>query len=315
MRIDLHSHSTASDGTQTPAEVVQAAADAGLDVLALTDHDSADGWPEASEAACQLGLTLVPGMEISTKHDGAGVHLLAYLPDPRHPPLVAELDKILAGRDGRLISMLAQLRAAGVEITEAEVMQQVGRSRAIGRPHLADVMVAKGIVADRTQAFDVWLNPGRPGFVVRYATPTTDMIRLVSDAGGASVVAHPWSRGSGRVIDAETLTDWASAGLVGLEVDHQDHTADDRSALRALADGAGLVVTGSSDYHGDGKVNHELGCNLTSVDSYEQLLAAAARNAASSRRPVPAVVRPGAPAELVQGSPGGPAPTVRQAMP
>jgi 3',5'-nucleoside bisphosphate phosphatase len=282
VRIDLHSHSTASDGTQSPAEVVARAAGTGLDVLALTDHDSASGWVEATGAAEQLGIALVPGIEISTKCDGAGVHLLAYLPDPEYPPLATELEKILAGRDGRLTSMLAQLRAAGVNLTEAEVLEQAGRSPAIGRPHIADVMVTKGIVVDRSEAFERWLSPGRAGYAVRYATQTADMIRLVTAAGGAAVIAHPWGRGSRRVINAETLASFSGAGLVGLEVDHQDHSPDDRRELRRLAADAALLVTGSSDYHGDGKVDHELGCNVTAPDQFERLLAAAASNAAAS---------------------------------
>lgn len=291
VRIDLHSHSTASDGTQSPADVVELAAAAGLDVLALTDHDSADGWADAGQAALRSGIMLVPGMEISTKHSGAGVHLLAYLPDAAYPPLVDELGRILAGRDGRLASILGQLRAAGLDITEAEVRQQVGRSPAVGRPHIADVMVAKGWVRDRTEAFDRWLSAGQPGYVVRYATPTVDMIRLVAAAGGASVVAHPWGRASRRALDAEALSALTAAGLAGVEVDHQDHGGADRQALRRLAGELGLVVTGASDYHGDGKVNHELGCNLTAPAEFERLLDAAARNAEAAGRPVPEVVR------------------------
>lgn len=291
MRIDLHSHSTASDGTQSPAEVVELAAAAGLDVLALTDHDSADGWPEAAQAARRVGITLVRGMEVSTKYDGAGVHLLAYLPDATYPPLAKELELILAGREGRLASIISQLRLAGLDITEAEVLQQVGRSPAIGRPHIADVMVAKGWVRDRAEAFDRWLNAGRPAYVVRYATATADMIRLVTAAGGASVIAHPWGRASRHVLDAEAVAGFAAAGLAGLEVDHQDHSRADRQALKAIASDLDLVVTGASDYHGDGKVNHELGCNLTSPEEFERLLAVADRNGAAADRPVPEVIR------------------------
>lgn len=134
MRIDLHTHSLASDGTDSPAEVMAQAARAGLDVIGLTDHDSAAGWAEASEAAAATGVTLVPGMEISTRCEGAGVHLLAYLPDPEYPPLRAELRRILDGRSGRLAAMLTQLQAAGIDITEADVMTRVGGAPAIGRP-------------------------------------------------------------------------------------------------------------------------------------------------------------------------------------
>lgn len=282
MRIDLHTHSTASDGTDSPSDVVRLAAAAGLDVLALTDHDSMAGWSEAAEAASRHDITVIPGMEISTKHCGAGVHLLGYLLDPRFPALADELARILRGREGRLTAMLEQLRLAGVSITEADVRTRVGTSPAIGRPHIADVMVEQGLVADRGEAFARWLNAGRPGHVVRYATPTAAMIRLVTAAGGVTVVAHPWGRGSRRVIDLETLAQFKEAGLTGVEVDHHDHTESDRVRLRAMATELDLVVTGSSDFHGRGKVDHELGCNLTSEAQYLRLLAEAATNATGS---------------------------------
>lgn len=290
MRIDLHTHSTASDGTVSPAGVVEAAAQAGLDVLALTDHDSAAGWEEAAVRAGELQLTLVPGMEISTRHEGAGVHLLGYLLDPTYPPLVEELDRVLAGRESRLPGILAGLVRAGVAITEQEVLDQVGDAPAIGRPHVADVLVAKGLAADRDDAFATWLEPGRPGFVSRYATGTADMIRLVVEAGGVAVIAHPWGRGSRRVLDATAVEGLASAGLTGLEVDHGDHTASDRAALRSIAESLDLVVTGASDYHGTGKVGHALGSETTAPEEYDRLLVAAAANAHGSGRSVPAVV-------------------------
>ncbi|MEP6665988.1 MAG: PHP domain-containing protein [Nocardioidaceae bacterium] len=292
MQIDLHTHSRASDGTQPPAEVMALAAEAGLDVIGLTDHDTAAGWHEAAEAAQTIGITLVPGMEISTKLDGAGVHLLAYLPDPSYPPLAEELAKILQGRTGRLTAMLTQLQQAGIDVTEQEVLQQVGDAAAIGRPHIADVLVAKGIVADRTEAFADWLSWGRPGYVVRYATPTRDMVEIVTAAGGAAVIAHPWGRGSRRVLDRQSLSDLATAGLVGLEVDHQDHSTEDRAFLSQLADDLGLLRTGSSDFHGAGKVDHELGVNVTDPDQYTRLLARAAANARDTGRAVPGVTNP-----------------------
>jgi 3',5'-nucleoside bisphosphate phosphatase len=288
VRIDLHTHSTASDGTYSPADVVRlAAADpARLDVLALTDHDSMSGWAEAAEAALRHAITLVPGMEISTKHAGAGVHVLGYLLDPGYPPLAAELERILRAREGRLSTMLAQLQAAGVTVSEDDVRRQVGDSPAIGRPHIADAMVARGFAADRGEAFTKWLNAGRPGHVARYATPTATMIGLITAAGGAAVIAHPWGHGSRRVMDAEILASLCAAGLTGLEVEHQDHGPTERRSLRRLASELDLVITGSSDFHGLGKVDHELGCNLTEPAQYERLLAAAAANAAMSGRDV-----------------------------
>ncbi len=292
MLIDLHTHSRASDGTDSPAEVMGKAHAAGLDVIGLTDHDSAAGWDQAASAAREIGVTFIPGMEISTKLEGAGVHLLAYLPDPTYPPLADELDRILAGRTGRLAAMLAQLRDAGVEITEEEVLAQVGGSPAIGRPHIADVLVGKGVVADRTEAFRDWLGWGRPGYAVRFATPTRDMIAIVTAAGGAAVIAHPWGRGSRRRLDRAALAELVDIGLVGIEVDHQDHATHDRDELRRLAAELDLVATGSSDYHGAGKVDHELGCNVTAEDQFERLLARAAANAAAAGRSGPEVVRP-----------------------
>lgn len=292
MRIDLHTHSTASDGTLTPSEVVRAAVAAGLDVLALTDHDSADGWEEAATAARDARLTLIRGMEISSKLDGAGVHLLAYLPDPTLPALAAELTRILDGRSSRLPAMIAQLRRAGLDLTAEEVKAGAVDAAALGRPHVADVLVAKGIVADRAAAFREWLGWGRPGYVARYAPSTYTMIELVVAAGGAPVIAHPWGRGSRRVLDGPTLASLAEIGLVGVEVDHQDHEPGERETLRQMAAELGLVVTGSSDFHGEGKVDHELGCNTTAPDQLERLLTAAAQNASRSGRAVPEVVRP-----------------------
>lgn len=286
--IDLHTHSNASDGTDNPADLVRLAADKGLDIVALTDHDSADGWAEAAEAAESHGITLVRGMEISTKHEGQGVHLLAYLPDPTYEPLVAELDRILRGRDGRLASIVQRLRHEGVDLTEDEVRQQVGNSPAVGRPHIGHALVAKGYAGDVTEAFETYLNQGRPGYVARYATPTRTMIELVTAAGGAAVIAHPWRRS--RIVDSDVLRDFVDAGLAGIEVYHQNHDDDQRAQLRAIATELDLVATGSSDYHGTSKSNHELACNWTTESAYEQLLSRAAANARASGRGVPAVV-------------------------
>jgi hypothetical protein len=287
--IDLHTHSNASDGTDSPADLVRLAVKKRLDVVAITDHDSADGWAAAVEAAERHRITLVRGMEISTKYEGEGVHLLAYLPDPTYEPLVAELDLVLQGRDGRLAGIVERLRDVGVELSEDEVRRQVANSPAVGRPHIAAVMVAKGIVTSVDEAFEKYLNQGRPGYVARYATPTRTMIELVTAAGGAAVVAHPWRRS--RVVDGDVLQEFVDAGLAGIEVDHQNHNDDARATLRALADDLGLIATGSSDYHGTSKLNHELGCNTTPVAAYEGLLSRAATNAQAAGRDVPAVVQ------------------------
>jgi 3',5'-nucleoside bisphosphate phosphatase len=292
VRIDLHTHSRASDGTDSPADLVRAAATAGVDVLAVTDHDTSDGWAEATEAAHETGVTLVPGMEISTRHRGRGVHLLAYLPDPSYPPLAEELQRVLRGRAGRVPAMLERLNALGIEISADDVRRAADGTAASGRPHVADALVTLGVVPDRTTAFDRYLGWGKPAHVDRYAAPLEDTIRAVAGAGGVTVIAHPWGRGGLGRPDEPTLAALQEVGLAGIEVDHQDHGAEARAELRAIARNLGLVATGSSDYHGDGKVDHELGCNTTAPEELDRLLDAAAAASAASGRPTPAVVRP-----------------------
>lgn len=297
MRIDLHTHSRVSDGTESPAELVRAARSAGLDVVALTDHDTADGWDEAVAAARETGVELVRGMEISTRYepgDGSShnVHLLAYLPDPSYPPLVEELTKVLAGRQGRVPLMLERLRGLGINISEADVAAASGDAAATGRPHIADALVTLGVVGHRDEAFDRYLGAGRPAYVDRYAAPLITMVRLVAEAGGVSVVAHPWGRSGRQRPDEADLAVLAEAGLRGIEVDHQDHTPQTRDALRAIGRNLGLVMTGSSDYHGTGKTDHDLGCNTTDPEEYARLLELAAAASQHSGRATPEVVRP-----------------------
>jgi predicted metal-dependent phosphoesterase TrpH len=290
VRIDLHTHTRASDGTQTAEELVRAAKDAGLDVLGVTDHDTADAWDAAVRTARQVGISLVRGMEISTVHRGRGVHLLAYLPDPSYPPLVAHLRRILDGRSSRVPAMLERLREIGVEVEISDVRRAADGTAATGRPHVADALVTLGVVPDRSTAFRDYLNPGRPAYVNRYAAPLVEMIRVVDDAGGVTVVAHPWGRHGPGSLPVEAIAELAGLGLAGIEVDHQDHTLEDRTRLREIARDLSLVVTGSSDHHGLGKNDHELGCNTTDPDQYERLLELAAAAAARSTRETPEVV-------------------------
>jgi len=275
VRIDLHTHSSASDGTDTPADLVRAAKAAGLDVVALTDHDATSGWTEAAAAADEVGIGFVPGLEISTKFRHRGVHLLAYLPDPTHPPLVGALDRIIAGRTERTPAIVAALRRHGIAITEDDVRRESGGSVAAGRPHVADALVRLGVARDRTQAFTDLLDPGRPGYANRYAADLEDMIPLVTAAGGVAVIAHAWGRRGRSLLDEQALAGLRDQGLAGIEVDHQDHSPADRSELRDLARRLDLLVTGSSDYHGLGKVDHDLGVNTTDPEQYERLLSLA----------------------------------------
>ncbi len=273
MRIDLHTHSNRSDGTDDPAVLVQKAAGAGLDVVALTDHDATTGWDEAQDAADALRIRLVRGIEISTTFHGVSVHLLGYEFDPDHVELNAELDRVLAGRNHRLPRVLARLAEHGIDITEADVVAQSGSAAASGRPHIADAMVAKGYVGHRDAAFDGWLNTHGKAHVERYSAPLVTAIELVKAAGGRVVAAHPWSRESGNVLTRAAFADLVAAGLDGIEVDHNDHGPEARAALRAIAADLDLVVTGSSDYHGAGKsAEFSLGCNTTDPGQLERLL-------------------------------------------
>lgn len=285
MLIDLHSHSTRSDGTDRPAELVRRAHAASVDVLALTDHDTTAGWSEALAAADALGLTLVRGLEISCRLSNAGVHLLAYEPDPEYGPLRSELERVLAGRTARLPATLHQLRELGIDITAADVAKVSANAAATGRPHVADALIQLGVVRTRAEAFDRYLSPGCAAYVDRYAADLVTMLEVIRAAGGVAVVAHPWGRSSRRVLSSEVLGRLHDAGLAGIEVDHNDHSASDRAELADIADQLGLIRTGASDYHGSGKVGHPLGCNSTAPHQYEALreLARGASRAAGSK--------------------------------
>lgn len=276
MTIDLHTHSSVSDGTASPADLVRAAVAAGLDVVALTDHDTTAGWDEAVAAAEEAGIGLVRGIEVSTRYRGSGVHLLAYLPDPDDQPLQAELGRIVTGREDRVPSMLARLRALGIPATEEALAEVSPDNRVTGRPHVADLLVRLGAVKDRDEAFARYLSDGGPAFVDRYAADLVTMIGLVTAARGVSVVAHPWGRGSAAVLDEAAFGELAAAGLGGIEVDHLDHDERARARLRAIAGRLDLVTTGSSDHHGTGKTGHDLGCETTAPAQLERILDRAA---------------------------------------
>lgn len=290
MRIDLHTHSRASDGTQSPDELVRAASAAGLDVVALTDHDTSAGWDAAERTAVRVGITLVRGMEISTRHAGRGVHLLGYLPDPAYPPLAEALTRIVDGRTARVPQTLARLAGLGIHLDADEVRRLAGPTAALGRPHIADALVAEGVVASRDQAFHELLSAGRPAYVDRYAAPLEEMIGLVREAGGVSVVAHPWGRHDPGILDEAGIAALTELGLAGIEVDHEDHSASARDRLRSIARNLGLVVTGASDHHGLGKVGHELGCNTTDPAEFARLMELAAEAGRASGRDVPRLV-------------------------
>lgn len=273
MRIDLHTHSSVSDGTDAPGDLVRAAREAGLDVIALCDHDTFAGLDEATSEGPPSGIRVLRGIEISGELDGGSVHLLGYGCRADDQALGLELARIRTGRTGRIPAMLARLAALGMPIGASDLAPFVGSSPSVGRPHVADAMVALGYVADRREAFDSWLADGGPAFVDRYSAPLAQAVDLVHAAGGAAVIAHPWGRGSREHLTAQVLTRLAAAsGLDGIEIDHTDHDQAARGELRVIADAAGLLVTGSSDYHGLGKINNPLGCETTSPTVFQLLV-------------------------------------------
>lgn len=272
MRIDLHTHSSVSDGTDMPAELVRKAHVVGLDVVALTDHDTFDGLDEAAAEGERLGIRVVRGMELSCSRRGNSVHVLAYGADPASPGLAAEMARVRDGRLGRLAGVLAKLAELGVPVSEAEVMAQVGDSPSVGRPHIADALIEAGHVRDRQEAFDRFLADGGPAHVHRYTIEVDRGIDLVHEAGGLAVIAHPWGRGREYVLPSSVLQALArDHGLDGIEVDHQEHDFETRQRLRTVAASAGLLATGASDYHGVGKLDHELGCNTTDPEVFNEM--------------------------------------------
>ncbi|MEU1808490.1 PHP domain-containing protein [Micromonospora aurantiaca (nom. illeg.)] len=274
-RIDLHTHSTASDGTLTPAELVRAAAGAGLDVVALTDHDTTAGWAPAV-AALPPGLALIRGAEISCRWSGAEpaipLHLLAYLFDPAEPHLAAELARVRRAREVRGERIVRLLQADGIPVSWTEILAGAGGGT-VGRPHIAQALIRAGLVATTTEAFGPdWLGE-------RYRLPKDDIdvfqaVALVRAAGGVPVFAHPRASRRGRIVPDELIADLASAGLAGLEADHEDHDPAERAHVRGLAADLGLLVTGSSDFHGTHKTVR-LGAHTTDPEAYERIVALA----------------------------------------
>ncbi|AMB58005.1 PHP domain-containing protein [Microterricola viridarii] len=271
--IDLHAHSSVSDGTEAPGELVQAAAAAGLGTVALTDHDSTAGWGDAASAARATGLTLIPGMELSTRVEYSSVHLLAYLFDPADPALLAETTRIRQARMTRAEEIVEHI-GRDYALSWDDVLAQAADGATIGRPHIADALVAKGFEPDRSAAFDGILH-WRSGYVKpHYAPDPVTGVRLVCAAGGVPVLAHPGTRGAMNVVPEPELRRLVDAGLFGLEIDHRENLPDAKARLHVLAERYGLAVTGSSDYHGAGKPNR-LGENTTAPEVLEALIAQA----------------------------------------
>jgi len=279
LRIDLHAHTTVSDGTDDPAGLVAAAAAAGVDVLGLTDHDNTGGW-DAAAAALPPGMRLVRGAEFScVSHTGrderpVSVHLLGYLFDPDHAAIVAEQVRLRREREHRLHRMIERMAADGYPVDAETVFAYLPEGASGGRPHLARALVAAGVVGSVNEAFATLLHNGSPYYLPRSDTPVATAIAMVRAAGGVAVFAHPLARRRGRVVEPDVLAELVTVGLGGVEVDHPDHSAQDRALLRGLAGDLGLIVTGSSDYHGTNKTT-QLAAETTDPRAFEELVARA----------------------------------------
>ena len=268
--IDLHTHTNCSDGTDSPRELVNKAIVQGLEVLGISDHDTTSGWKEATETL-RGSLKLALGSEISClTTDGISVHMLGLLFDPEHAEMQQVLEETRDGRLPRMRKMIEKMRAEGMDISMADVEQAMPAGATMGRPHLADALVAKKIVKSRDEAFvDLLHNESR--FYVSHAAPTpAEAIALIRRAGGVAVIAHPFASHRGQILKAEDFSELVAAGLNGIEVDHRDQNPDERAMLRSIAKELDLVVTGSSDYHGTGKLN-SLAENHTHREQWEKL--------------------------------------------
>jgi predicted metal-dependent phosphoesterase TrpH len=278
--IDLHTHTVASDGTDQPAELVANAVEAGVRTLAITDHDTTGGWDEAVATVGQLSsaFTLIRGTEFSCMYrteagQRISLHLLGYLFDPAVEPLRSERARLRENRLGRGEAIVTNLINAGFPLSWQRVLE-LADGGSVGRPHIGRVLVEAGVVDNVNDAFADLLSSSSPYYVPKLDMPAIDAVRLVREAGGVPVIAHPWARRRGRIVDETALATLVDAGMLGIEIDHIDHDDADRKRLRELAADLNVFGTGSSDYHGSNKIVR-LGNETTSPESLERLVAAA----------------------------------------
>lgn len=267
---DLHLHSVHSDGTESPSQVMAAAHRHGLRTAALTDHDTTSGWAEAAEAATSLGMTFLPGIELSAEHESRSVHVLGYLFDPDHPGLRAETAKLRSSRLERARTMADRI-GADYDLSWDDILAQTAGDTTVGRPHIADALVAKGLAEDRAEAFSGILSPRGGYYIALYAPDPVTAVELIVDAGGVAIVAHPAGR---SILPHSVIERMLAAGLAGFELDHRENVEPGLGRLATLAAERDLIVTGSSDYHGVGKPNLP-GENTTSDEMVERIVARA----------------------------------------
>jgi hypothetical protein len=272
--IDLHTHSLASDGTDTPGELINKAHARGISVLGLMDHDTVAGWDEAI-SYLRPGMSLVLGSEISCQTlDGTSVHMLGMLFDRENTALAEVLSTTRDNRLTRMNRIIARLNEAGFEITIEDVLAQLAPGATLGRPHLADALIAKKIVASRDEAFTELLHNNSKYYISHYSPTPEDAIKLIKQAGGVAVIAHPLASLRGRTVSIDSFNSMVEAGLDGIEISHRDQSEDERELLRKVVAQYGIIATGSSDYHGNGKLN-ELAEFTTKPEDFEALEARA----------------------------------------
>ncbi|MFP7696571.1 PHP domain-containing protein [Trueperella sp. LYQ143] len=273
--IDLHTHTSCSDGTDSPRELMYAAREAGVQMVGLTDHDTISGWEEASSAVAATGVALVRGMELSTRfiyrERPLSVHMLAYLFNPDDANMRRHCVRMRNARIDRAKEMVERL-ARDVDITWEDVQEQAGEHGIIGRPHIADALISRGVVASREEAFERLLHPRHPYYVRQYAPQTCEAIEWIVDAGGRAVCAHPLAGHRGRTVPMWAFDRMREAGLFGVEVNHRDNPETERELLRSYIERLQLFPFGSSDYHGSGKPNvlGEYSTDRATVDALAQ---------------------------------------------
>ncbi|MDP2182903.1 MAG: PHP domain-containing protein [Actinomycetota bacterium] len=269
MTFDLHIHSTASDGSLSPEEIVRVAAHGGMAAIAITDHDSVAGIPSALTASAAAGIRLIPGVELSAVHEGLDVHILGYFVDHNDLRLAERLSELRELRRARAADIVGALYAAGYHLAIDEVLM-LAEGGSVGRSHVARALVERGHAADVADAFERFIGRGRPFYVPKPVARPAHVVKTIRDAGGLAVLAHPGITGIDDAID-----ELVAAGLSGLEAYHAEHTQEQRDHYARLAAQRGLLVTGGSDYHGPKAPGAEIGSVAIPDEALEALLAAA----------------------------------------